>query len=124
MTEDGAASLHPLLQRPLAVALLQVLDEEARPRPAASTAGADGHGGEGASAAPPPPASVSLPRLAKRLGVGASAVLRELTLMGDAALGGIPGPGWVRVTQDDGRWLAALTPAGRALAEWLADSAD
>ncbi|RYF21299.1 MAG: hypothetical protein EOO33_17225 [Comamonadaceae bacterium] len=64
-------------------------------------------------------ASVSLPRLSKRLGVGASVVLRELTLLGDAALGGIAGPGWVRMQQDDGRWRVALTPAGEALARRL-----
>ncbi|RYF21313.1 MAG: hypothetical protein EOO33_17200 [Comamonadaceae bacterium] len=60
-----------------------------------------------------------MPRLSKRLGVGASVVLRELTLLGDAALGGIAGPGWVRVQQADGRWRVALTPAGEALARRL-----
>jgi DNA-binding IclR family transcriptional regulator len=57
---------------------------------------------------------VSLPRLSKRLGQSASAVLRELSFMGDAALGGQRGPGWVRVCQEDGRWMAVLTEAGRA----------
>lgn len=57
---------------------------------------------------------VSLPRLSKCLGQSASAVLRELSFMGDAALGGQRGPGWVRVWQEDGRWMAALTEAGRA----------
>ncbi len=65
---------------------------------------------------------VSLPRLAKHLGLGASAVLRRLTLMGDAELGSQRGPGWVRVVQLDDRWVAHLTEAGRALAEGLAGS--
>lgn len=56
---------------------------------------------------------VSLPRLSKCLGQSASAVLRELSFMGDAMIGGQRGPGWVRVWQEDERWLAALTEAGR-----------
>lgn len=59
-------------------------------------------------------AGVSLPRLSKRLGQSASAVLRELSFMGDAVIGGQRGPGWVRVWQEDGRWMAVLTEAGRA----------
>lgn len=59
---------------------------------------------------------VSLPRLVKRLGLGASALMRELTLMSDAVLGGVRGPGWVRVEQLEGRWVAHLTEAGRAQA--------
>ncbi|PLC06308.1 hypothetical protein CY658_04545 [Variovorax sp. RO1] len=62
---------------------------------------------------------MSLPRLGKRLGQGASVVMRQLTLMGDAALGGVRGPGWVRVVQQDERWVAHLTDAGRAVAESL-----
>ncbi len=62
------------------------------------------------------PQGVSLPRLAKRLGQPGSAVLRRLHLLGDAVLGGTPGPGWVRVAQDGDRWLARLTEAGRARA--------
>jgi len=114
---SAAGGAHPLLQRPLVGPLLQAIREEARPR--------DGRVGsegvvEGATMAA---ASVSLPRLSKRLGVGASVVLRELTLLGDAALGGIPGPDWVRVEQDDGRWLVALTLAGQAqAAQWAADT--
>ena len=61
-----------------------------------------------------PGAPVSLPRLSKRLGLSASAVLRALSFLGDAALGGRRGPGWVRVWQQDGRWMAVLTEAGRA----------
>ncbi|QCX09783.1 formate dehydrogenase accessory sulfurtransferase FdhD [Paracidovorax citrulli] len=62
------------------------------------------------------PQGVSLPRLAKRLGQPGSAVLRRLHLLGDAVLGGTPGPGWVRVAQDGDRWLAHLTGAGRVRA--------
>jgi len=60
---------------------------------------------------------VSLPRLSKRLGHSASALLRELSFLGDAALGGQRGPGWVRVWQDEGRWVVALTEVGRAVLE-------
>ena len=62
---------------------------------------------------------MSLPRLGKRLGQGASVVMRQLTLMGDAAIGGVRGPGWVRVVQLDDRWVAHLTDAGRALVDTL-----
>jgi FdhD protein len=62
---------------------------------------------------------MSLPRLGKRLGQGASVVMRQLTRMGDATLGGVRGPGWVRVVQLDDRWVAHLTDAGRAVAESL-----
>jgi len=58
---------------------------------------------------------LSLPRLSKQLGHSASAVLRELSFLTDAALGGgRRGPGWVRVWQEQGRWMVALTEAGRA----------
>lgn len=57
---------------------------------------------------------VSLPRLGKRLGQGVSVLMRQLTLLGDATLGGVPGPGLVKVTQLDDRWVAALTETGRA----------
>lgn len=56
---------------------------------------------------------VSIPRLGKRLGVGASVVMRALTLMGDAVLGGQPGPGWVHMRHEEGRWVVSLTEAGR-----------
>ncbi|PBI87253.1 hypothetical protein BKP43_39070 [Variovorax boronicumulans] len=62
---------------------------------------------------------MSLPRLGKRLGQGASVVMRQLTLMGDAALGGARGPGWVRVVQLEDRWVAHLTDAGRAVVDSL-----
>src|SRR5690606_6866472 len=51
----------------------------------------------------PPPGGVSLPRIGKRLGLSASALLRHLTAMSDAQLAGQPGPGWVRVTQTEER---------------------
>jgi len=41
-------------------------------------------------------------------------VLRELNYLTDVAVGGCRGPGWVRVWQQGGRWMAALTDAGRA----------
>lgn len=69
--------------------------------------------------AAPPPGSTSLPRLAKKLGLSASALLRQLTLMGDAEIGGRAGPGWVRVVQDEERWIVHLTDAGRRTAEGL-----
>ena len=61
----------------------------------------------------PPPGVMSLPRLAKRLGVGASVLLRELSLMGDMEIAGRRGPGWVRVEQSEDRWLVQLTRSGQ-----------
>ncbi len=61
----------------------------------------------------PEPGGVSLPRIGKRLGVSASVLLRHLTLMGDAVIGGKAGPGLVRVTQTEDRWIVFLTDAGR-----------
>jgi FdhD protein len=64
-----------------------------------------------------PGSGVALTRLAKRLQTPLSALLRELTLVGSASMGGHAGPGWVRVQADaDGRWLAWATDAGRAAA--------
>ncbi|MDR0201532.1 MAG: hypothetical protein LBJ40_05145 [Delftia acidovorans] len=63
------------------------------------------------------PAPMSLPRLGKRLGQGASALMRCLALMGDAPIAGTPGPGWVSLEQEEGRWVAALTESGRSLAQ-------
>ncbi|MFT3799823.1 MAG: hypothetical protein QM766_01260 [Burkholderiaceae bacterium] len=94
---------------PLSRAILQVLAAVQGER--AERAADDAHcvdasaGGGGAG--------VSVTRIAKRLGLGASVVLRQLTLLGDARLGGRAGPGWVRVVQRDGRWLACLTDEGR-----------
>ncbi len=57
---------------------------------------------------------VSLPRLAKRTGLRVSVLLRLYTLMSDARVGDEQGPGWVRLHVDeDGRWIARITPAGR-----------
>jgi len=68
-----------------------------------------------AQAAPGEPQS--LPRLGKRLGQGASVLMRALAPLGEATLGGVDGAGWVRLWQEEGRWCAQLTPAGRA--QWL-----
>jgi hypothetical protein len=64
----------------------------------------------------PPPGGMSLPRLAKRLGLGVSVVLRQLSLMGDAVIGGQAGPGWVRVEQTEDRWVVYLTEVGHGAA--------
>ncbi|CAB5708082.1 Uncharacterised protein [Delftia tsuruhatensis] len=61
---------------------------------------------------------MSLPRLGKRLGQGASVLMRCLALMGDASIAGVPGPGWVRLAQD-GLWVVELTEAGREQARSL-----
>lgn len=64
-------------------------------------------------------AGMSLPRLSKRLGQGVSVLMRQLTLMSGASVGGQRGPGWVRVTQANDRWMACLTEEGRAVAREL-----
>ena len=60
---------------------------------------------------------VALTRLSKRLNASVSVLMREFTLLSDAKLGGVAGPGYVRLALDEktGRWLAHLTDAGRAL---------
>lgn len=65
-------------------------------------------------AAAPGDAGMSLPRLGKHLGLGVSVLMRALSALGHARIGGVDGPGWVRVTQEEDRWTAALTEAGRA----------
>ncbi len=95
----------PVPVPPLAWALLQALAEE----------GVDGGGDD---------AAVSLPRLGKRLGQGVSVLMRQLSLMGDAVIGGMPGPGWVQVREEGGRWTAQLTEAGRAFVAAQAAEAD
>jgi hypothetical protein len=65
----------------------------------------------------PNDAGMSLPRLGKHLGLGASVLMRALSAMSHARIGGVDGPGWVRVTQVDDRWTAALTQAGREFCE-------
>ena len=70
-------------------------------------------------------AGMSLPRLGKRLGQSASVLMRELTYLSDATLGTQRGPGWVRVLQEEGRWMAHITPEGLVVALELArDEAD
>ena len=64
-------------------------------------------------AAAPGEAGMALPRLGKHLGLGASVLMRSLSAMSNARIGGIDGPGWVRVTQVEERWNAALTELGR-----------
>jgi hypothetical protein len=60
------------------------------------------------------PGGVSLPRLCKRLGLRMSVLLRTLAWLGEDAIGGVPGPGWVRVMRDGERDIAVLTEAGRS----------
>lgn len=60
------------------------------------------------------PDGVSLPRLCKRLGVRMSVLLRALAWLGDARIGDVQGPGWVRTLEDGGRTLAQLTASGHA----------
>ncbi|MBS3017631.1 hypothetical protein DJFAAGMI_00354 [Comamonas sp. PE63] len=59
--------------------------------------------------------AVSLPRLGKHLGQSASVLMRELSALGDAELGGARGPGWVQIHNVEGHWRASLTEAGRAV---------
>ncbi len=52
---------------------------------------------------------VALTRLAKRLDARVSVLLRELTALSDARVGGVPGPGLVQLACDDaGRWTVLL----------------
>ncbi len=67
---------------------------------------------------------MSLPRLGKRLGQSASVLMRELTHMSDASLAGQRGPGWVRVVQQEGRWVAHITPEGLGVAQALTGTGD
>ena len=61
-----------------------------------------------------PGVSVSLPRLAKSLGLGVSTVMRHLRAIDGSTLGGHSGPAWVAVAQHDGRWSCSLSSVGRA----------
>jgi hypothetical protein len=57
---------------------------------------------------------VALTRLAKRLQLRVSVLLRLCTLLSAAEVGGVAGPGWVRLhCEAGGRWTAQLTAAGR-----------
>lgn len=69
---------------------------------------------------------MSLPRLRKQVGVGASVVMRRLSALGTHPVGGVPGPSWAELTNDDGRWHLTLTVAGqRAFADLVvADGLD
>ncbi len=89
-----------LQQEPLACQILRALADE--------SLGPHARGG-----------AVSLPRLGKRLGQGASVLMRQLTLMSDASVGGQRGPGWVRVVHEQERWLVCLTHEGIAAARQL-----
>jgi hypothetical protein len=63
---------------------------------------------------------VALARLAKRLDERVSVLLRQGSALTDAVIGGVAGPGWLRLDCDDaGRWVARLTPAGRQAAAAL-----
>lgn len=56
---------------------------------------------------------VSLTRLAKHTGLRVSVLLRVLTPLGTASLGGTPGPGLVRLACDDaGRWTVSAGDRG------------
>ncbi|KAF1719340.1 hypothetical protein [Pseudoxanthomonas wuyuanensis] len=57
---------------------------------------------------------VSLSRLCKRLDVRMSALLRALAWLGEDAIGGTPGPGWVQLETDGARTTARLTERGRS----------
>ena len=57
---------------------------------------------------------VPLTRLAKQLDARVSVLIRTCTLLSDARLGGMAGPGYVRLAEADGRWRAWATGAGRA----------
>lgn len=72
----------------------------------------------------PPPGGMSLPRLAKKLQLGASVLLRQLALLGDARIGDRIGPGWVRVLRDEERWIVHLTDVGRGVADALEEGRD
>ncbi len=60
---------------------------------------------------------VPLTRLAKQLDQRVSVLMRAFTHLSDARLGGVTGPGFVRMAETEGRWRAWVTPAGRAFRE-------
>ena len=97
-------------QEPLACSILRALAEDVAQQ--AKTAQAPS--GE--------TAGMSLPRLGKRLGQSASVLVRELTHLSDATLAGQRGPGWARVVQEEGRWVAHITAEGLAVARELAEA--
>jgi hypothetical protein len=69
-------------------------------------------------------AGVPLTRLAKRLKLGVSALLRIYTALGDACVGDVQGPGWVELHCEEGRWRAFITETGRAHCEPAPSPAD
>jgi len=60
---------------------------------------------------------VPLTRLAKQLDQRVAVLIRTFTMLSDARLGGVAGPGYARLAEDEGRWRAWITPAGRAAVE-------
>lgn len=59
---------------------------------------------------------VALTRLAKRLGVRVSVLIRLYTRMSDARIGDVAGPGWVRLQVDEGgQWRSFVTDTARQL---------
>ncbi|MCC8538811.1 hypothetical protein ACDH70_22030 [Xanthomonas axonopodis pv. poinsettiicola] len=60
------------------------------------------------------PGGVSLSKLCKQLGVRMSVLLRTLAWLGEAPIGGCPGPGWVLLQRHGERELAVLSARGRA----------
>lgn len=67
---------------------------------------------------------MSLPRLCKQLGTGASTVMRCLSALGDQSVGGVTGPGWTVLREEDGRWIVWLTAAGQQAWEEKTSSVD
>ena len=66
---------------------------------------------------------MSLARLCKQLGLGASVVMRQLSALGDQAIGGVPGPGFASLLIQGNQWRATLTDAGQlALTAWAAQA--
>ena len=59
------------------------------------------------------PDGISLPRLCKRLGLRMSVLMRELAWLGEAPIGGRPGPGLVRVERRGERDVAVLVARDR-----------
>ncbi len=59
------------------------------------------------------PDGVSLPRLCKRLGLRMSVLMRELAWLGEDPIGGVPGPGLVRVERRGERDVAVLVARDR-----------
>ncbi len=59
------------------------------------------------------PDGISLPRLCKQLGVRMSVLMRELAWLGEAPIGGQPGPGLVRVERRGERDVAVLVARNR-----------